>query len=663
MIIYTDGLVEVKTGTPTPPTLGSAVPAIIYGNSVEVRPATSNLGVLQPTPTGALCFENWHNNAGTYQRRQNLKVLTTNAEAIKFHYFNAATQLPIGTYRLKIGTQVVATLQLTTPTLQATIIANALVMPSGWQQFQIEGPNGLKSIAHWMHVGNLPVDSVIPVEAGSRDIADGAPYVWAQMPIENNPPIIPLAPRDCPSFSTADSYTTMYRRNVIPQRSGNVFRPNINQTGIHSTMSVNPYLYDAIRTRFPKLALLEGPRGFASVPQATHIQTDRHGAPYLATSHGTWRVGLDGTAKIRCGDYHDGTPGNFLVTPSDLELRYNNAVAAKQWETAADLHEEWRFKTNLKLKGKWEQVPRFLRGFQEIWGFAFWQRSLALDPNAPPIGGEQPHLNGPQQFVASPGTNTVYRLTFSKNNTEEEPTVTVFAGDLAHCFDCVEVNDVVYVSERDANRISMWNAANGNFIGILISTSSPEGLFFQDGFLYFTTRSGNQASIRKINLSAEILEVVYSFTYNTVGDQFIKIALSDGTFGPRGTIFYTTYTNVTTGYPKAILPNGTQWTFATHGGLPGGKGGRWPMNGYNCAVGVGMGRLYCSSSDEGLVVISKALPGDPTLNEGLAYQGYQEYVRAGMKLVWGQNTWAHHQIPLPVPTSSAMAYYFQHARL
>jgi hypothetical protein len=42
--------------------------------------------------------------------------------------------------------------------------------------------------------------------------------------------------------------------------------------------------------------------------------------------------------------------------------------------------------------------------------------------------------------------------------------------------------------------------------------------------------------------------------------QFVKIALSDGTFGPRGTLFIWTFSNRDLGMPVVFLPDGTRWT-------------------------------------------------------------------------------------------------------
>ena len=140
---------------------------------------------------------------------------------------------------------------------------------------------------------------------------------------------------------------------------------------------------------------------------------------------------------------------------------------------------------------------------------------------------------------------------------------------------------------------------------------------------------------------------------------YCKIAVSDGTFGPRGSVFMATWENVKMGGPWGYRPDGAAfsvWTTASNV-VREGKGGKWAGMGYSTACAIGQGRLICASADYGLAEISLALPGDVTFNATMYSAGKGEYEKAGYRLTHGVDGFGQFGYPLPWGISAAMDYY------
>lgn len=653
-----------------------------------------------------LVFQNYHEEGGRYQRWQDMTELNGSSVLVRFHRINitpgggATINLAADTYNLAMNGSVVSTLvHSSTTTPRADFTLDLTPLADGWHKFTIEqvGKPSQSAIPHWMFVnkagGAAPEHSLLPVVSGAYDLThpENWDYTEALVPNIYSPTIMPLPVRECPAFSTAasDEYLSLYRTNMTTNRPDtNIHRMSRNANGVTGSFNLQNYEWQDFIRKYPKLHLLDGERGAATVVGPTHIMLDRHGGAYCTDFWRVFRVSPTGTVTTRAGWRHEAPPPHYQ-------------------------HAEVASANNLTLVGDWSAIPVERHGFHEIWGGAFDRNSVAqanLDQSAPvqvnPITGalEHPHSIGPRLFIPDSQNGRVCLLTFQRDDFDAEPAVTEFLTGLLDPWDCVWDNDVLYVSERGSHRINAYNALTGAFIRTVVSGAalahvtfdrfvrrdgtidailaedvvSPEGLYIQDGWLYYGSLAMQQ--VRKVNLTTGEIVVVLSIDvppgsgeagYGHPDDgqsAFIKIAISDGTFGPRGTVFTNTWTNNNFGYPRAWLPNTpaaggtnmTQWFFQNYiGAIYEGKGGFWSALGYASGMGVGNGRLYCGSSEEGLVRISKALPGDPTLDVTRYFTGRDLYATRGYRMIYGDIGFGFFGIGLPWGEHADIDYFLQ----
>ena len=131
-----------------------------------------------------------------------------------------------------------------------------------------------------------------------------------------------------------------------------------------------------------------------------------------------------------------------------------------------------------------------------------------------------------------------------------------------------------------------------------------------------------------------------------------KLALSDGTFGPRGTVFVWSCSMRQYGFPSTNLPPGY-----THRNWEGetrdwkwfearSEVGQWA--GFSCATAgaVGSGRLVAGGACEGLLVISRRQPGDRGASE--ASERGREFRNRGLNLLYGHFGFGYYGLPLPL---------------
>jgi hypothetical protein len=148
----------------------------------------------------------------------------------------------------------------------------------------------------------------------------------------------------------------------------------------------------------------------------------------------------------------------------------------------------------------------------------------------------------------------------------------------------------------------------------------PEGLAYQDGWAYFGSLA--MAQIKRVNVATGAVELIGNPAVSSKA-QFIKIALSDGTAGPRGTVFMAAW-----GGGNTFLPGGATWTFWGAGStlVNNGRGGVWAGMGYPTAICAQNGRIIMGSADYGLAEISLAQAADPPKwDKNIWAAGYAEY--------------------------------------
>jgi hypothetical protein len=209
-------------------------------------------------------------------------------------------------------------------------------------------------------------------------------------------------------------------------------------------------------------------------------------------------------------------------------------------------------------------------------------------------------------------------------------------------------------------------------------TVLPEGLFYQDGWLYYSSKMTRQ--VKKVNLDtgAIVTHIAAVFTSTPSGEDYSKIALSDGTFMPRGTLFYWGWNQSNNGWPRVFGTNGLEYFGLLNDS--GSKRIRGPIinkelygpGNYASGGGVGHGRLISGPSKDGFYELSIKRPDDPApisyaaITAGdLEWKGQKGYWLThegsswyGLPIPWGEsdNLDAYLQVigwPIPVTTVTA----------
>ena len=195
----------------------------------------------------------------------------------------------------------------------------------------------------------------------------------------------------------------------------------------------------------------------------------------------------------------------------------------------------------------------------------------------------------------------------------------------------------LYVSDRMNNAIKVFDMDTAALVKT-IPVVQPEGMALLDGWLYYA--SVKTKSIRKINLASgqDVLITDPTVAGSKLGyfidnnSRYMKIAVSDGSFGPRGMIAYTTWSNRYFGYPDLI--DGTtgamiDWLKVNNGDTV--RGTDLPGSSYASAVGIGHGRMLFGTAQEGLQVVSKALATDPVIDSAKYTAGKDQWQEAWLR--------------------------------
>jgi hypothetical protein len=641
--------------------------------------------------TSVLLFDQYHTSS-RYERFQRLEVLTGSTASIRFRLFDLASggvilTIPAGVYQLQVDGVTQSSVTMPASQVLGTFTLDITGISDGWRILDIvrvDTPS--QSCAPWAVFvnkagGQAIAHDEIPVMSGSYEIAHfSLDHQYAFVPATFDPTIAPLADRSCPVFSTADAHTTLFRENIVPSRhEANIHRTSVNADGIKSTFNKQNYEFQDLVREFPNYHLLDGPRGEGTLMAPTHIMVDRHGGAYCLDPWRVVRVSSDGTITTRAGWRDSKPPRNH----SDNTAPGNS--------------------DGLELVGDWSAIPADRRGFHELWGGAFDLNSVAfanLDTGAPQqlnsINGEleHPHSIGPRLFVSDSQNNRICLLTFTRDSFTAAPAVTEFLTGLGDPWDVVWTvgteeglsTGVIYVSERTSHRIACYNATTGAFIRTVVDGAAlatvnasrfvvslaplatiraedvvaPEGLAYRSGWLYYGSIAMQE--VRRVNLTTGEIQVLCRPLFDPTNSRFIKIAVSDGTFGPDGTVFTVSHTASNNfGMPVAWLPGtgpaGTRWGINGFDRISRGRGGMWESLGYPTAVGVGLGRLYCGSSEEGLIRISKAATGDLTPNMARYLSGQTLWQSLGYRMFYGEEGFGFYGLDLPWGEDQDIDYF------
>lgn len=621
-----------------------------------------------------VALSGWCPPSGNYDRQQILQILPANTQGLTFGRKNAnsSDKLLGPSYTLRLLDPLTGALvrsfttNVTPNTVQAASFSANLSGLFGWYRTEIVCPTGETNPAWFIFVkGSAAQPDYMPVCTGSFDVFHGVggPSAWTIVPAKFEPTLVPLAPCAPQPFSNVLPPSQLYREYLVPMKGDvDILRSVKSVEGVVHSFNQQSYAYASLVNQLPSTSLLDGPRGRGSLGFVTHLMPSERPDSQKIYFSDPWRIGridADGTITTLAGYRHGGAiPGDKRPNLSALEL-----------------------------VGDWSQCPAQYTGFHEVWGWTWDGRTLATDPNAAPIGGEQPHTGlGPVVYVANTRKGCINKLQFNGHDRSAPVKVTAPFAGLDDPWDCVALDGVLYVAERGKHRIVAYDLDTGAFLRVVISGAalshvdasrfvirdasiatiraqpcvSPEGLFIQDGWLYFGSFAMQQ--VKRVHLTTGAVEVVGvpSFDGNS---RFVKFALSDGTFMPRGTAFCTTWSSEHFGMPEAILPGGTKVplsnAFSSDKAISQGRGGWWEAMGYAAAVGCGKGWLFFGTSIEGVARMRQALPSDPAIDYDLYRQGYKEWFDRGLDKAYGFHGFGYYGLAAPAGLSPAIDCYLQ----
>ena len=613
-----------------------------------------------------VCFDSWHASS-RYERFQRLVRWTGNRAQVRIIGINlvnggGANTLGSARYTLLIDGVERAS---AAPSGSAAVFDVPLAeLSTGWHELDLAGLAPGETCPKWfayLHRPGAPAPDLMPVCTGSYELthAPYPPHSWAWVPTRYTPKAAPLAPRAYPPVTDPRA---VHWSQLVPGDGANINRPNVSAEGIWNTFNQQAYDWLLLIDKLPKLALLDGPRGVGTCSMVTHISIgtgrfeDRPDSPLMLNIYATdpwrvFRVGDDGTIKTLAGYRHKGPGGH--------------------WKDD---------KANLELVGDWSAIPEARRGFHELWGLAWDSSTLVVDASAAPIPEEQgrkPHVGNPACVVSDSQNNRLCRIEFDGRSHATPAKVTEFAVNLADPWDVVEWRDEFIVSEQSADRIIALDKA-GKFKRVVLQRDpanparsgntwtrkafavgaqaqvmaqpciAPTGLFVLDDWLYWGSLL--QGQVRRVHLVTGATDVACS-ARTDANSRFVKVAVSDGTFGPRGTVFACSWSN--SGVPEhgGTKSDGAFWQMQRP--LP-----AWATTSYRTAVAVGGGRMYVASAQEGITRISARLPGDVVGDEALYVAGRAEYEARTLRLLHGVAGHSPYGFAAPAG-SAALKHYLQ----
>lgn len=499
--------------------------------------------------------------------------------------------------------------------------------------------------------------------------AEAGAIHFGMVPARFAPTAVPLLPRQCPPFvgsstdpSKIDPARELAMTAIVPVRDHDVHRATITADGVMTTSGAEPYDYSAVIAKTPVWALLDGPRGVGTVTCPMHLQIGRNGKAYAMEPWRAVRVAADGYVTTLFGWRHKTPPSNWQ-SPQDLEL-----------------------------VGDWSAVPPSRHGMHEAWGFA-WDERTTLENTAaaviPAEGNERPHLvgdwfAGPVLYVADTQQNRILRVEFDGARHATPAKVTEHIGGLSDPWDVVYYRGELFVSERTAHRIAVYDAKTGAFLRVFAQGAAlgyvdfnrkprlnagvtlaqaraqdvvlPEGLYVLNGKLYSGSLAQRAISVFDIESTGPRPALLAFYPLDGMLDGnsfFVKLAVSDGTFYEEGTMFVDHWSVGRHGAPNVIRPDGVQLPL-----LPGrvGLGTHWQSGGYATACAVKDGRVLFGFVQEGLLQISKALPTDQPMPAAVP-AGALDYWRRGFRERYGVHGFGHYGEPLPWGTTPEIDAY------
>lgn len=605
--------------------------------------ATISLGAM-------VLIEQWSPEFSRYTRAQGELILSGSAASFRIYGYNMisggyARALAAPRYTLMIDGVAAATVDVPPGATQAyfTIDGEAFTHDKHELQVVPSVPGEQCPAYSCTIVNSQPAQQTFtPVAEGSYTMVNGliGQYKWGKAPPVYAPRARPMPPRAYGSaLHSGVARNGLHCAYLVPFRWGDTHRPCRDAAGMVSSYSMQPYHFDDMVRRIPRVPLLDGPRSVGTVCMTTHLEPGRNGKWYFCDP---WRVGkiaADGTITTLAGYRHNGIAPHWQRT--DLEAA-------------------------CELVGDWSEVPAARRGFHELWGMAWDERTLAVNEAAPIPSGETepPHFVGPVMFVADSQNNRVCKIEFSEV-THGPGKVTEFLTGLSDPWDVQCRAGVLYVSERLGHKITRWDATTGAPLGVVVEglalatvdaarnvkrvgsletmratpCVAPEGMRLSADGTWLYWASFAQSEVRRVNLLTGVVEVA---TYLTMDDnaKFAKLAL-----GPGGIIAVAMWSNADYGWPQTRVHGGARWSIANSTPDICGMGGGFV---YVSAVGFSAdGKVMAvGGANEGVMTISRKLSGEAP-NSQAAQRGLTMYRERGYHLLHGANGFGYYDLDLP----------------
>jgi hypothetical protein len=551
-------------------------------------------------------------------------------------------------------------LPVVTPPATTNEVTIPVSLAPGWWRI-----GGALTPSWYVYVPGGPLPAFMPVVRGNWEMLHpGGTFMkvvnGSNVPIDDNyyaadaivpavfaPTVVPYdQTRTFEHFTTVPSRSFLVETDIVVLRREDSYRPAVCSTktrapeggayadrlpgvdGLVTSFNQQSYDYgDVISAETPSIPLRDGPRGSGTIMGAQHLQGTGRLGIYKTYFCDNWRIGQYdrfGAVKTMVGWIDDGVSTHWLDSPR------------KQ-----------------KLVGDWSETPD-PKSINENWGsLAWWARTLELDLTAPLIGGEPPHKTDPALGIIGPRFYFPDRhhnlIRFAEGNATDRTAphkVKIFKA-AAEPWEVVSCGpDLIAVSET--TRVVVYDVITGAEVTSW-PVPRPEGLFFQDGAIYYGALATK--SIRKRFIGgADTLAFDLNNTQILDGNsRYVKFCLSDGTFGPFGMAAIVTWSPIALGYPVLMKPDGTKVSSSLFPGPSGisGPGRPWRVSSdYQMAASINDGRMQISGVQEGIRVLSKATLSDAPVTQAYI-RGRDKYVHLGYRLTNGDAGFGFYGLPLP----------------
>lgn len=599
-------------------------------------------------------IQGWMGGVDRYERDQHAVICKPTARTVRAFTLNissggssvafgAALTLFLTLDGVRVAqTNVLATDVSATFTIDATTYA---ALAERWYWASVEGLDATWSVLPYgvyiMQGNKAQPHTVMPVVTASHELVfEGkGRYQTAMVPAVFAPTLVPYdVTRTFPDLPTRILRGDVVITSLAPARTGDVYRPARTIDGVWTTANRENYFYYDVERPLNgavELPMLDGPRGRGSIIAPVHLEVG-NAAPGPAEG---WP---DGPKLV--GNVY------FIESWRFGKVRPDGTVVTIAGARHKDIASYWNDPLEVEMVGDWRTSGP--AGFAQPWGLC-WDVP-ATDYTHAPIATERnlrPHVRGVRAWIADTYNNRVVVLTFDAYSHAKPPIITDFVVGLNNPWDCIRVDNTIWISDRRNNRIVIHDMDSGALVRS-IPWAQPEGMALLDRWMH--VGSVLTKSIQKINVdTGEIKMIADPSTpgsamgyYINNNSRYMKIAVSDGTFSKRGDIAWTTWSNSYYGYPCMTAGDTGVFIDWISGGPPA-KGTNPPLGSYSTAVGIGHGRMLFGTAEDGLHVVSKALPTDVVVDKAKFVAGSDEWQTGGYRLTHGDGGYGFYGLPLP----------------